>query len=138
MTLGGGYTVGVYVGFDDNRPMVHGSTRIAGSTGSLPTWSDIADTILASNDCGDRIDIVDATFNGLALRYPAATNQVFVPADPENGGRFFTGRPVTKGRMAPTVPLHILSHGQVKPGGLFVPQRTFSPFGEHTTAASHR
>ena len=33
-----GVTVGVYVGYDDNRPMVKGRTRLAGASGALPAW----------------------------------------------------------------------------------------------------
>jgi penicillin-binding protein 1A len=33
-----GYVVGAYVGYDDNRPMVQGRIRIAGSSGALPAW----------------------------------------------------------------------------------------------------
>jgi membrane peptidoglycan carboxypeptidase len=33
-----GYTLGVYVGYDDNRPLVQGRIRLAGSSGALPTW----------------------------------------------------------------------------------------------------
>ena len=36
--LAGGYTLGVYVGYDDNRPMVRGRARLAGSSGALPVW----------------------------------------------------------------------------------------------------
>jgi membrane peptidoglycan carboxypeptidase len=32
------YIVGSYVGYDDNRPMVQGRIRIAGSSGALPAW----------------------------------------------------------------------------------------------------
>ena len=29
---------GVYVGYDDNRKMVRGNVKVAGSLGALPTW----------------------------------------------------------------------------------------------------
>lgn len=32
------FTLGVYVGYDDNRPMRRGSTRIQGASGALPVW----------------------------------------------------------------------------------------------------
>ncbi|MEL6341872.1 MAG: transglycosylase domain-containing protein [Myxococcota bacterium] len=31
-------TVAVYVGYDDNREMIRGSTRLAGASGALPAW----------------------------------------------------------------------------------------------------
>ncbi len=33
-----GFAVGVYVGYDDNRPMSMGNLRLAGSSGALPAW----------------------------------------------------------------------------------------------------
>lgn len=33
-----GYTVGVYVGYDDNRSMKKGSLRVQGANGALPVW----------------------------------------------------------------------------------------------------
>jgi len=33
-----GFTVGVYVGYDDNRPMEAGNIRLAGASGALPAW----------------------------------------------------------------------------------------------------
>ena len=33
-----GYTIAVYVGYDDNTEMRHGSVRLAGSSGALPAW----------------------------------------------------------------------------------------------------
>ncbi len=36
-----GYLLGVYVGYDDNRRMTRGSTRLHGASGALPAWSGI-------------------------------------------------------------------------------------------------
>lgn len=33
-----GYAVGVYVGYDDNRPLVREGIRLAGASGALPAW----------------------------------------------------------------------------------------------------
>jgi penicillin-binding protein 1A len=40
--LGEGPVLGVYVGYDDNRPMVLGGLRIAGASGALPAWIGMA------------------------------------------------------------------------------------------------
>ncbi|MBL8616469.1 MAG: transglycosylase domain-containing protein [Deltaproteobacteria bacterium] len=37
-TWGEGFTVVSYVGYDDNRPMKRGATRLAGASGALPAW----------------------------------------------------------------------------------------------------
>jgi len=36
--VSGGYVVGSYVGYDDNRPMSQGRIRLAGASGALPAW----------------------------------------------------------------------------------------------------
>jgi len=37
-SVDGGFVVGAYVGYDDNRPMDVGNLRIAGASGALPAW----------------------------------------------------------------------------------------------------
>lgn len=126
MDLTDGYTVGVYVGFDDNRPMEKGSIRVAGSVGALPTWSGIAATILNHEGIGDQVDPVDLSFGGLPLRFPEL-GQVFVPAAPEQGGAMLPGREAVRTRIAPAAPA-ILAYGQVNQNGTFEPDRFFRPF----------
>ena len=126
MTLAGGCTVGAYVGYDDNAPMVRGTTHITGATGALPAWCDIADSILRRDRVGDRVDPVDLTFNGLRLRYPD-TGELFVPVDPDQGGLVLPGRGAKKALVPPSFPV-ILTYGQVVEGGVFEPARLFRPF----------
>lgn len=126
MDLTDGYTVGVYVGFDDNRPMEKGATRIAGSAGALPTWSGIASGILDLEGIGDQVDTVDLSFGGLPLRFPEL-GQVFVPVDPERGGSVLSGREVMRARNAPGFPA-ILTYGRLNQNGTFEPDRFFRPF----------
>ncbi|RJX21332.1 MAG: glycosyl transferase family 51 [Desulfobulbus sp.] len=126
MSLDGGYTVGVYVGFDDNRPMEKGATRIAGSAGALPTWSGIASAILEMEEVGDRADTADLSFGGLPLRYPEL-GQVFVPVDPERGGAVLPGQMALRTMVAPEQAA-ILSYGRQNLNGHFEPDRYFRPF----------
>ncbi|HHO48020.1 MAG TPA: glycosyl transferase family 51 [Desulfobacteraceae bacterium] len=126
MELEGGYTVGVYVGFDDNRPMQKGSIHVTGSFGALPTWSRIASAIINRDNIADRLDPADLSFNGLPLRYPE-TEHVFVPVAPDLGGIVIAGRGATRTRLAPGSPA-VLSHGQIGSGGDFEPQRRFRPY----------
>ena len=126
MIFPGGYTMGVYVGFDKNRPMKIGNTHVTGSLGALPIWSDMAGAVLSLEGAGDRLDPVDLTFNGLGLRYPE-TGQLFVPVDPGDGGRIVPGRGARHALVAPDIPV-ILSYGNVSQGGHFEPARWFRPF----------
>ena len=126
MVLENGYAVGAYVGYDKNKAMVSGSTRITGSSGGLPVWSDIAAALLEKEQAGERLDPVDLSFNGLGLRYPES-GQLFVPVDPEQGGAVLPGRGGRHTSVAPDIPV-ILSYGPVGTGGRFEPARMFQPF----------
>jgi len=126
MVFPGGYTMGVYVGYDKNRSMKIGNTHVTGSLGALPIWSDMASAVLSLEGAGDKLDPVDLTFNGLGLRYPE-TGQLFVPVDPKAGGRIMPGRGARHALVAPDMPV-ILSYGVVGEGGRFEPARWFRPF----------
>ncbi len=126
LSLQGGYTVGVYAGYDNNQPMVKGATRVSGSLGALPAWSEIAQSLLNADKVADRLDAVDLTFNGLALQYPDV-QQVFVPVDPRQGGAVVVGSPVLRQRTPPSRPTS-LGFGEMTEGGRFEPERPFLPF----------
>jgi penicillin-binding protein 1A len=40
-----GLTLGVYVGYDDNRPMREGRVILAGASGALPAWTGVAEGV---------------------------------------------------------------------------------------------
>jgi membrane peptidoglycan carboxypeptidase len=121
----GGYTVGVYAGFDDNMPMVKGGFRVSGSLGALPAWSDIAQGILDTEKIADRLDAVDLTFNGLALQYPEV-GQVFVPVAPHQGGASAGASGVRQ--STPPAGASSLCFGAVSETGRFEPERLFLPY----------
>lgn len=129
LALKGGYTVGVYTGFDANMPMVKGSFRVSGAQGALPAWSDIAQGILDVEKVADRIDQVDLTFNGLTLQYPDV-GQVFVPVEPSRGGAMIYGAGLLKQSIPPDRPAS-LAFGTLGENGRFVPERLFLPFWKH-------
>ena len=126
LSLQGGYTVGVYAGYDTNQPMVKGAFHVSGSLGALPTWTDIAQSLLNAEKIGDRLDAVDLTFNGLALQYPDV-QQVFVPVDPRQGGAVVPGSSGVRQATPPSRPAS-LSFGEMTEGGRFEPERMFAPF----------
>jgi len=129
LVLKNGCTVGVYVGFDDNRPMVRKSTHITGSAGALPVWSDVAAGVLTSERIGDEIDEVDISFNGLSLHYPEI-GQVRVPVLPSQGGAMFKG--TENSPSSTTSGAYVLSFGKYGEGGQFEPQRYFDPFWQNS------
>lgn len=126
MELENGYALGVYVGFDDNRPMAQGTTHITGAVGALPTWSEMATTVVNLQEGAGRVDVADLSFNGMPLRYPPA-GQVFVPVDPDQGGKVIAGRGALRTLVAPASP-SILSFGRVSVLGNFEPDRFFRPY----------
>jgi membrane peptidoglycan carboxypeptidase len=121
----GGYTVGVYAGFDDNMPMVKGGFRVSGSLGALPAWSEIAQGLLDVEKIADRLDAVDLTFNGLTLQYPDV-GQIFVPVAPHQGGAG-SGASGVRQAIPPAGPSS-LSFGATGASGRFEPERLFLPY----------
>lgn len=51
--------IGSYVGFDDNRPLKSGRTRIAGSSGGLPQWADFAKKVVEVRKENEKVDFLD-------------------------------------------------------------------------------
>ncbi len=121
-----GYTVGVYVGFDDNKPLKKGNTHITGSQGGLPVWSDIADAVYSFEDVANRLNRKRISSSALGLLYPD-TGQLFVPVNPKAGGRIVEGRGAMRSLVSPDQPA-ILSYGRVNNSGYFEPADVFRPF----------
>lgn len=51
--------IGSYVGFDDNRPLKFGRTRIAGSSGGLPQWANFARDVIKARGENQHVDFLD-------------------------------------------------------------------------------
>ncbi len=126
LSLEGGYTVGVYTGYDVNLPMVQGAARISGSRGALPAWSAIAQALVDHEQLGDRVDLADLQFNGfLPLRYPEV-GESFVPVNPKQGGAVIAGRSALRQQLAPPYPASLDVGALDK--GVFEAERGFVPF----------
>jgi penicillin-binding protein 1A len=125
MVIDGGYSVGVYVGFDNNKTMRRTNTRITGSGGALPAWTDIVNTIVREKFYTRKLDPVDLSFYGLTLLHKEL-GQLNLAADKEDGGRVL--KPVTeideKNRSYPS----IMTFGQIYESGRFKPKRYYAPF----------
>ncbi|MDH5298242.1 MAG: transglycosylase domain-containing protein, partial [Desulfobulbaceae bacterium] len=89
----GGYVVAAYVGFDDNASMVRTSTRISGSSGALPAWTEMARRIVAARDYADSMDLGDLSFADppeVPIRYDEL-GQIEMTVDAAAGGLVVAG-----------------------------------------------
>ena len=125
MVIDGGYSMGVYVGFDDNKAMRRKTTRITGSSGALPAWTDLVNTVLREKDYIQRLDLVDISFYGLAL-LPEELGQVNLAVDDDSGGRVVL--PVEEVDPQHRLRPSILTFGNLYESGGFEPERFFAPF----------
>lgn len=116
-----GYVLATYVGFDDNEPMVRGTTHITGASGSLELWSRIANRILFENDYASMLDLVDVSFADqieFPLYYPEA-GQLEVSVDPGRGGLVSIGD---------NTGASLVTFGEPTSGGRLIPSRFFKPY----------
>jgi len=121
----GGYAVGVYVGYDDNKVMRQKTTRITGSAGALPAWTDIVNAILQERGYSSNLDPVDLSFYGLVLHWPDM-GQVNLAAVPDKGGSldYPLRRIDPLNRYQPS----IMTFGSTETADLFKPARDYAPF----------
>ena len=125
MELASGYTVGVYVGYDDNAPMRNGTIRITGAAGALPAWIGIVNSLVGRKGYTAGMDPVDLSFSGLHIKWDPK-GELNLAVDPDNGGSLILPpKKVDSGnRYQPS----ILTFGTVTPGGRFLPERDYRPF----------
>ncbi|MCK5543643.1 MAG: glycosyl transferase family 51, partial [Desulfobulbaceae bacterium] len=106
VTLEECYVLAVYVGFDDNRPMVKTSTHVTGSSGALPVWTRLANAVILDREYAKNVDVVDMSFAGFSempLHYPDL-GQIEVSVDPgkDSGTTVVTfGKENDEGGMKP-------------------------------------
>jgi len=134
MTLRGGYAIGVYVGFDNNKSMRRKTSRISGSAGALPAWSSIANALMLEQDYSSKLDPVDLSFYGLAIKRPVL-GQANVGVDAEAGGLVIEPyTPVSElSRYTPA----ILTFGKKTSAGRFVLERNYVPYWKMTGETVH-
>jgi penicillin-binding protein 1A len=125
VVLADGYVLTSYVGFDNNAPMVRGTTRITGGSGALPVWSRVANAIVSTNRYSENLDLVDFYFTGqsqLPLRYPEL-GQAELRIDPRRGGILVEG--VKQGGEREAT---IITFGRQLASGQWQPARLFKPY----------
>ena len=125
MTLARGYAIGVYVGFDNNDPMRRKTSRITGSAGALPAWSSIANALMVEQDYSSKLDPVDLSFYGLAIKR-STLGQVNVGVDPEVGGLVIEPY-MSVSELSLNTPA-ILTFGKKSNAGRFVLERNYEPY----------
>ena len=125
MVMDKGYSVGVYVGFDDNTPMRRRTTRLTGSSGGLPTWTAIINTILREKGYGEKLDPVDLSFHGLTLLQDEM-GQVNLGVDVKTGGHLV--KPVVEVDEHKRMVQSITTFGTIYETGRFKPKRYYAPF----------
>ncbi len=134
MELDNGYGIGVYVGFDDNQPMRRGSTRITGSAGALPAWTEIARAITKNREFNARLDPVDLSFSGLAInRKDMGQKNLAVLKD--YGGRLEI--PLKEIDPADRYRPSIITFGKANEELGFSPARSYAPFWLNQIPASN-
>jgi penicillin-binding protein 1A len=122
MVLDGGYTVGTYVGFDDNKAMKHASTRVTGAVGALPAWTNIVNALLWRYGYGQQLMPAGVPSNGFTLQRPDL-GQINVLVESENGGLVAKPAALVDSRYRP----FIMTFGSVDDSGDFEPLREFKP-----------
>lgn len=121
-----GYTIGVYVGYDNNDPMRRTSSRISGAAGALPTWTGIVQQLVKKNHYASKLDPVEISFSGLpVLREADGQNNLMVSE--EHGGMLIY--PVQTISESARYTPSIITFGEVRNGGAeFVAERHFEPY----------
>ena len=95
--------IGSYVGFDDNKPLKSGRTRIAGASGGLPQWADFAKKEIDILGLPEKIDFLDISMlaaGEVPLVLPNERGQLTV--DPMTGS-VIAGGSAEQGRPLPWI-----------------------------------
>ena len=95
--------IGSYVGFDDNKPLKSGRTRIAGASGGLPQWADFAKKEIKILGLPEKIDFLDISMlaaGEVPLVLPNERGQLTV--DPMSGS-VIAGGSAEQGRPLPWI-----------------------------------
>lgn len=89
--------IGSYIGFDDNRPLKSGRTRIAGASGALPQWAEFAESVVTKRAENKNVDFLDISL------LASGTAPLRVECDHGTlGVDGFTGLPLSDGGLQVT------------------------------------
>ena len=127
-SLESGYTMAAYVGFDDNQPMVRGTTRITGGGGALPVWARLAEAVYRQGGYSASLDLDDFAFGGgdrVGLLLPEL-GQMEIPVETALGG--VVSRALADPGRGVASSARIVTFGRYDRDGSFEPQRFFQPY----------
>ncbi|ADH86381.1 transglycosylase domain-containing protein [Desulfurivibrio alkaliphilus] len=131
-SLGRGHTLAVYVGYDDNRPMVQGVTRVTGGAGAMPVWARLAEAVYRHGAYAAGLDLEDLAFSGqerVPVRYPALA-QIEIPVEAGRGG--VVSRNPNRERPEARDGAKITTFGNPDGPGELVLERFFEPYWRYT------
>ncbi len=120
-----GFGIACYVGYDDNRPMIRGTTHVTGAAGALPLWIRVANGVLLTENLAQGLDLAELAFSG-AHRVPVHRRReglVAVPVDPEQGGVRLAGVP-----PAADPPAVVWTPGRLGRDGALLLDRLYQPY----------
>lgn len=76
------YTIAAYVGYDTNEPMRRRGFKVAGGTGALPAWIEIAQALIREQKFADKIDwkpMVEKKMTEVPFDYGSDVQRMTVP-----------------------------------------------------------
>ncbi|MEN9827000.1 MAG: hypothetical protein RI953_2745 [Pseudomonadota bacterium] len=76
------YTIAAYVGYDTNEPMRRRGFKVAGGTGALPAWIEIAQTLIREQKFADKLNwkpMVEKKFSEIPFEFESDVQRVTVP-----------------------------------------------------------
>lgn len=76
------YTIAAYVGYDTNEPMRRRGFKVAGGTGALPAWIEIAQSLIREKKYSEKIEwrpLVEKKANEVPFNYGDDVQKITVP-----------------------------------------------------------
>lgn len=76
------YTIAAYVGYDTNEPMRRRGFKVAGGTGALPAWIEIAQTLIREQKYSEKIQwrsMLEKKWSEVPFDYGDDTQRITVP-----------------------------------------------------------
>jgi membrane peptidoglycan carboxypeptidase len=76
------YTIAAYVGYDTNIPMRRRGFKVAGGTGALPAWIEIAQTLIREQDFAGKLDwktMLEKKSSEVPFDYGSSVQRITVP-----------------------------------------------------------